>query len=659
LDHCVCLNNSFAMQSSKDSVFAVLIGLAWTLPTLYGISRYPIGQIWLALALLCYGAWLWWKPWWAFFALPALAAALDLSPRAGTLLLNEFDLFALVTFAALYPRLLNVRPSPWPSRLLPIALVALWLSWALASARGLLPLPDLSNGVLDSSHSPLEAWLAGKGMLWALLWIPLMRRASRLYSGSLRRLTLRGLLAGLAVVTLAAIWERAAFVGLWDFDNAFKVTGTFSDMRTGGAYIEAFIALAFPALALETISARGWIWRAIGLAAAAVVCYAMLLAWSGGGYAGLIVGLIVTLPLSSLSTPNGAPTRRWPIYAGLAVTTVAIPAAVFSGDFANFRLERYIEAPSKLEAHWRRVLELMDDGAFTALFGMGFGQYPMRYAFLSDSDQPTGAYAVMYHENNHFLRLNAGENASLDQRVAVEPGARYAFSAWIRQPEQNASLNISLCKKALLYSAGCEWRTLQTKSSLRWDMQNLDLGPIEPDGGWPGRPVKLSLRNPGPGVIDVDNLSLKTEDGEQLLANGSFAEGAKRWLFVTDQNPAWHIHQQGVEIYFAQGWLGLAAFTFLLIGVAKSLRSALAAGDAEAAAWAGALAGFLTVGLLGSTMDEARLSMLFYLAAFCAGLRGARAITRQTPIPKFAQPEQKPQDANGFNRAFPSPEDEP
>jgi hypothetical protein len=43
-------------------------------------------------------------------------------------------------------------------------------------------------------------------------------------------------------------------------------------------------------------------------------------------------------------------------------------------------------------------------------------------------------------------------------------------------------------------------------------------------------------------------------------------------------------------------------------------------GNLTATALAATLVGFLTVGLLGSTMDTARLSMLFYLGALCAGL---------------------------------------
>ena len=69
-------------------------------------------------------------------------------------------------------------------------------------------------------------------------------------------------------------------------------------------------------------------------------------------------------------------------------------------------------------------------------------------------------------------------------------------------------------------------------------------------------------------------------------------------------------------MYFAQGLLGLMAFLILLAAVTSNVLPAMLSGNLQATAIAAALAAFLTVGLLGSTMDTARLSMLFYLGAF-------------------------------------------
>ena len=133
--------------------------------------------------------------------------------------------------------------------------------------------------------------------------------------------------------------------------------------------------------------------------------------------------------------------------------------------------------------------------------------------------------------------------------------------------------------------------------------------------------MKLSLYNRGPNyAVDVDDVSLKSNSGRELIKNGDFSNGTKRWLFVTDQRLAWHIDQQMIEIYFAQGLLGLAALGILLVTVANILWPAIRSGNVLATAIAAGLVAFLTVGLLGSTMDTARLSMLFYLGALFGGL---------------------------------------
>jgi len=228
----------------------------------------------------------------------------------------------------------------------------------------------------------------------------------------------------------------------------------------------------------------------------------------------------------------------------------------------------------------------------------------------------------MIENGNPYLRLGAGESVYLDQVVAVEPDRKYRLSARLRQHDSEGSLSVPLCEKALLYSFACIWNQLAPKTPGNgWEESGLevDSGSLGGGGNWPHRPVKLSLYNPGSHVIEVDDISLKTNDGNELLANGDFSEGVKRWLFITDQDIAWHIHQQWVEMYFAQGLLGLMAFVLLLAAVMSAVWPAMLSGNLQTTALAAALVAFLTVGLLGSTMDTARLSMLFYLGSFFAG----------------------------------------
>jgi glycopeptide antibiotics resistance protein len=600
---------------------------------LYGLLSYPVGRVWLALGLAAYGVSLWLRPSRWLFVVPALLPVLDFSPYTGRLLLDELDLLVLVTLVVGYWRIFPRAPAPWPNRLVPLAVGLLGLTWCVATLIGSASAPS------TSSHSPLEAWMVGKGLLWALLLLPLLRRVRRGGEAAARTRLVHGSAVGLALVGLSVLWQRHLFVGLTDFDNVFRVTGTFSSMHTGGAYIEAFIAFAFPAQLVWVLTRRNRGALALGLALVAVSSYAMAVTFSRGGYAGLAVGLVV-VTLGTLRGRSRLGQQRPLLLGGLATVVLAAALPVLSGGFAQQRLALAAQDLSIRLAHWGRALDLMEGGALTTTLGMGFGQYPSQYLWRADVAQRPATFSVLEEGGNRFLRLGAGEAAYLDQVVPVEPGASYRLSLRLRQPAGAASLKVPICEKALLYSFQCVWPELAVvPGASGWTELNTSFrsGELGGGGNWPHRPVKLSLFNPGPvTAVDVDDLSLRSQDGRELLANGDFSAGVARWLFVTDRDLAWHIHQQEVELFFSQGALGLLAMLLVLAAAARALGPALRSGDPAATALAGGLAAFLAVGLLGSTLDTARLSMLFYLgclgAAVLFGSRrpGGRAPTEAT-----------------------------
>ena len=446
-----------AAQWPVPRALDLVIGVPPLLAVGVALVRYPVGAPLLAAALIAYGVLLWRRPLLWLFAIPALLPSLDLSPLTGRLPLDEFDLVVLVTVAVCYVRLYRVKPGPWPHPILKVAVTLLWVTWAVSTARGLWPLWGATGDVLASSHSPWEAWLVGKGLLWALLLVPLIRRVPPQAIESARSYVLRGLLVGLVVVTLAVLWERYVFVGLFNFDTVFRVTGTFASMNTGGAYIEAFIAFAFPALAVWVMMQRSWALSLLGIALVGLVAYAMLVTFSRGGYAGLAVGLAV-VGIGTLRSRSGPPVRRWAALAGLIAAAVAVAVPVLSGGFAEYRLARSAEDLSIREAHWRRALGLMDDGITAAVFGMGFGQYPTTYLLYSGALVPPGTYSVIREGDNAYLRLTAGESVFLDQLVDVQPDTRYRLTARVRQQFGEKGLTVALCEKALLYSFECVWR---------------------------------------------------------------------------------------------------------------------------------------------------------------------------------------------------------
>lgn len=462
----------------------------------------------------------------------------------------------------------------------------------------------------------------GKGLLWALLLVPLLRRIPAETAGAVLGRIHNGVIAGLVAVVAVVLWERSVFVGLGDFENVFRVTGPFADMATGGAYIEAFLAFAFPLLAAAVVLARSLAVKGLGTVLAAFATYTMLVTFSRGGYAGLVAGLL-PVALCLFRARGGVAAGRRLALAGVMLAAVAAAVPVLSGSFAQARLAQAGADFAIRQAHWARALGLMDDGLPTALVGMGFGRYPALYLLRADIDRPPGTYGVLSENGNPFVQLGAGEAVYLDQIVPVEPGGHYTLSARVRLSEEDAALGVALCEKALLYSFECAWQGLRPTEDAGdgWGTVSVELDAGTLGGGWLARPVKLSLQNPGAGgSVDVDDVSLVDGEGHELLVNGDFSRGVARWLFVADQDLAWHIHQMEAEMYLAQGWLGLGALAVLLACAAKGLWPGLWGGNLRAAGHAGALVGLLTVGLLGSVMDSARLSMLFFMGAFCAGL---------------------------------------
>jgi VanZ family protein/O-antigen ligase len=620
---------SVATEAVSDGLplrpMGVLISVVAGLAALVGILSYPVGAVLLMLTAAAYSALLYRRPWLWLLVLPSVLPVLDLSPITGRLLLDEFDILVLVTLVVGYCRWYSLPARTWANPLLPTAFWLLWATWFFATARGLWPLLNMPGGMMVSSHSPLDAWYTGKGLLWALLLVPLMRRIPDALSEACHRLLLNGLVTGLGLLCGVVLWERHVFVGLADFQTIFRVTGGFSSMHTGGAYIEAYIAFAFPALLVWVLQQKLWLWRLSGILLVTVAAYTMLVTFSRGGYAALASGLVV-VGLTVWRWQGASLGRRALVMAAMMVGVTVVAMPVLTGDFARSRLAQTADDFEFRLAHWGQALKLTDGGLLTAMVGMGFGRYPTQYLYNAYVDQTPGNYSLLRENEVVFLRLGAGDSVYLDQWVAVEPGRQYQLSAVIRQPFGSAELKVPLCEKALLTSFDCQWYQVESEAGGTpddWHTVTLPVnsGSLGGGGHWPHRPVKLSLYNPGTeNPIDISFVSLQSSDGLEMLANGSFDDGVKRWLFVTDRDLAWHIHQQEIEMYFAQGLLGLLAMVVLLVAVARCLWPALREGDPYATAVSGALVAFLTVGLLGSNMDTARLALLFYLGALAGGL---------------------------------------
>lgn len=587
---------------------------------LWGLWLYPLPLF--GMAVLAYLALLWFRPRAWLWVLPLALPVMDFAQLGGRQLLDAFDLLVLATLALGYWRLLSTAPLPWPNRRLQAGSWLLAASCILSLGIGLWPAVDQGDLGLASSHPPLEAWMVGKGLVWALLLLPLLRRVP---AGGLQRLV-DGLAGGLLALSLAVLWERHVHVGIGDLGDVFRVTGPFSAMANGGAYIEAFIALAFPALAMWTLRQRRLAWRLAGIGAAALAAYAMLVTYSRGGYAGLLAALLI---VGYFAWRARAGVSRM-ILAGLVVAAIAAALPVLMGDFAQHRLSLVGKDLQTRLDHWQRALEIRSDGAAALLAGDGFGRYPALYLWRAGAEPAPGTFKVLREDGRNLLRLGSGDAYYLDQIIHPLPGRPYLVSARLRFQGGVDSARIPVCEKALLYSFHCNWHELRRPQGTpdgTWVelSQPLNLHGFGNTGRWPARPIKLSLATPrGEGAIDIARLRVHAGQDE-LLRNGEFHEGLRFWLAVTDRDLAWHIHQTQIEVLFAQGLLGLLAFTVLLGGSLARLLPAMRHGDPIAIALGAGIGGFIVVGLLGSTLDAAR-----GLFGFCLVLLASAAPAGET-----------------------------
>ncbi|MCC7596225.1 hypothetical protein IGS61_01915 [Janthinobacterium sp. FW305-129] len=285
---------------------ALLAGAACAL----ALRHYPLGHGWpgllFAVLLPAYFLLLCWRPASWLFCVPALLPVLDLAPWTGWFFLEEIDVLLLLTVACGYWRL-GGAPQSAAARLSPgarICLLLCSLAWLAALLRGVLPLAPLDANAWDNYLSPYNSLRLGKAWAWSMLLLPLLLRDGD--ASTLRRYALPGMLAGLAMVSLFALWERAVFPGLLNLSSDYRITAPFSAMHTGGAALDGYLALSLPFAALWLACARSRWQAALAMLLLALALHAAFTTFSRGLYAALAAAMLLALS-QTLRTAPGAP----------------------------------------------------------------------------------------------------------------------------------------------------------------------------------------------------------------------------------------------------------------------------------------------------------------------------------------------------------------
>ncbi|KAB8066975.1 hypothetical protein [Janthinobacterium violaceinigrum] len=295
-----------ALPGLAARLLALLAGGACAL----ALRHYPLGHGWpgllFAILLPAYFLLLCWRPACWLFCVPALLPVLDLAPWTGWFFLEEIDVLLLLTVACGYWRL-GAVDQPAAARLSTAARACLLLcslAWLIAVLRGVLPLAPLDANAWDNYLSPYNSLRLGKAWAWSMLLLPLLLRDAD--APALRRYALPGMLAGLAMVSLFALWERAAFPGLLNLSSDYRITAPFSAMHTGGAALDGYLALSLPFAGLWLARTRSRWQAALALLLLALALHAAFTTFSRGLYLALAAAVLLAF-WQTLRTPPGTP----------------------------------------------------------------------------------------------------------------------------------------------------------------------------------------------------------------------------------------------------------------------------------------------------------------------------------------------------------------
>jgi len=586
---------------------AVLAGL--------GVMRFPLQPVLLGLALFAYACAVWSRPQWMWVVIPAALALLDLAPWSGRFFWDEFDLLLLVSVTVGFARLPATARNR-RDRLLTAALGLIALAYAIAMIRGLLPWQGLDANSFSNYYSPFNALRIFKGVAWALALAVLACRFDAAGIG-VRRLVGTGMVVGLAGTTAVVIWERWAFPGLFNFSDVYRVTGPFSQMHTGGADLETFLAAATPFLVWRLFERRNWLERGLGIVLLTATTYAVMVTYSRAGYLAFGTAVLLTA-LVAVMRPNAVFVRGWiprvAAFAGVLAVTVAAATPIGLGSFAKERVARSGTDLVTRIAHWRDALAMRDGDLATQLLGMGLGSFPATH-FWRSSEARAAGYQIIREDDTTFLRLGSGSPVYIEQSVAAQPRASYRLTMRARSPSGGASVSVSLCEKWLLTSARCVFGTAEPATS-DWQTVTVTLptGELGNSPWYRFRPVKLSVFNSGPdGLIDVTDLQLAGTQGRQLLQNGDFLEGMDHWFFAADVDLPWHIWSLPVSMLFEMGSIGAGAVGIAILAILLRGARSIGADGPYGAAWLVVWPGLLVLGSVDSLTDSPRILMLLLL----------------------------------------------
>ncbi len=607
-------------RPSAMGLFGILVAVS---AIVLWLSGFPLQPVLLAFVLTAFAAVIWIRPLLLVVLVPACLPVFDLAPWSGHFYIDEFDALLLLGLTIAYGRTPPVKAGSRDG-LLKACLGLLALSVVISALIPLVPWPGADINAMVSYFSPFNGLRIGKGLLWGVLFCGVMYRLAR-HGQPVALFFARGMVLGLVATLAIVLSERSIFGGLGSLASDYRITGPFSSMHNGGAYIECFFTLAVPFVIFlqDASKARGA--KLFGAGLLLLTTYALMLTYSRNGYLAFAVATFLGFATTALGAQGRHKLYRGGAILLLACAMAAVAIPVFSGKVAQERMAHLGTDFDTRLAHWQDALSIRDDGWATALFGMGLGRYPETHYWRSSEPERTAQYRLEQEGDNTFLRISAGQPIYVEQLVGVGAEQAYRLSFDIRTavPAPGAVV-VTLCEKWMLASSTCAGRVEAPLAGPSGSWQHVEQ-PIDA-GGLVGRPwfargpVKLTVFNSSKVSADIDNVRLETPYRQDLIENGDFSHGMDAWFSASDSHLPWHTKSLPVGLLFDQGWLGLLAFAafggLCLVRAAARIRQ----GDLAAGAAFAALTGFLIVGLFDTLIDAPRFLFLFVVLGMLGSL---------------------------------------
>lgn len=586
------------------------------------IGNFPLKPFIMGVGFLLYGCMIWKYSYIYLLILPALLPVLDLAPWTGRFFFDEFDILILVTLAVRYWTLKDCVVQIKLPKLFCVLLYSFIISVCISTLIGLVPFPALDANSFVNYFSPYNALRVSKGFVWAILFVPLLKRDFVELKIS-SYIFIAGMWLGLAGVGIATLWERQIFPGLINFDSDFRLTATFSGMHTGGAYIDAYLSMVLPfSVACFLLYQKKSI-QIFGIGLLGIGLYALLVTFSRIDYLSFLFSfLLISYGLFIYYT---AARQRIVVFVLTCVVGVVLLGFISMGTFIQNRFSTVNEDFRTRIKHWEVTLQIRSDNLITDFFGMGLGSYPRVYASRSMENERSSSYLFEQEAQNTFLSLPSLGYLYMDQRIDITPDSEYLLKMDLRTVNKQAKLTSLVCEKTLLHSFRSKFMVQKIGNIGEWEHHEKQFNSGEVGKGshfYQRRPVSLSLLNGLSGTfIDIDNVELLDAKGNNLIKNGDFSSGMDFWFFTADDHLPWHIKNLWIHLIFENGWIGFLIFNFLLLFFFVTLLKQAIAGDLEALIWLSSLCGVLVVGLVDSLFDFPRITFLFMLLILTGMLR--------------------------------------